>query len=125
MWSMLASPLLLGCDLTKIDSFTMSLITNDDIIALNQDRLGKQAEFLYEKEHIQVWRKLLSDGTFAIAVINLNSTETTTPLNLDKVTNMKFTSAKNLWTKNTVLIHENKIPISIQAHGIAQFKLNK
>ncbi len=125
MWSMLASPLLLGCDLTKIDSFTMSLITNDDIIALNQDRLGKQAEFLYEKEHIQVWRKLLSDGTFAIAVINLNATETTTQLNLDKVTNMKFTSAKNLWTKNTVLINENKIPISILAHGIAQFKLNK
>lgn len=78
MWSMLASPLLLGCDLTKIDSFTMSLITNDDIIALNQDRLGKQAAFVYEREDIQVWSKPLADGSTAIGIINLGTKEKTT-----------------------------------------------
>lgn len=73
MWCMLSAPLMLGCDLTKIDPFTMSLITNDQLIALNQDKAGKQAELIKKKGKIQVWRKELSGGAVAIAILNLGN----------------------------------------------------
>ena len=43
LWSMLAAPLLIGCDLTSLDDFTLSLLTNDAVIAVDQDPLGRQA----------------------------------------------------------------------------------
>ena len=43
MWSLLAAPMLIGCDMEKMDDFTLSLLTNDEVIAVNQDPLGKQA----------------------------------------------------------------------------------
>jgi hypothetical protein len=125
MWSMLASPLLLGCDLTKIDSFTMSLITNDDIIALNQDRLGKQAAFVFEREDIQVWSKPLADGSTAIGIINLGTKEKTTSVKLDKISSTQYSTSKNLWNKQIATIKDNSISATIPSHGIVQFKLSK
>lgn len=40
MWSLLSAPLLIGCDLEKLDPFTLSLLTNDEVLAVNQDALG-------------------------------------------------------------------------------------
>ena len=103
----------------------MSLITNDDIIALNQDRLGKQAAFVYEREGIQVWSKPLSDGTTAIAIINLSAKEKTTTVKLDKISSGTFTTSKNLWSKQIASLKDNSITATIPTHGILQFKLAK
>ena len=43
LWCLLSAPLLIGCDLTKIDPFTLSLLTNDEVLAIDQDSLGRQA----------------------------------------------------------------------------------
>lgn len=41
LWSLFSAPLLIGCDLEKMDDFTLSLLTNNEVIAVNQDPLGK------------------------------------------------------------------------------------
>ena len=43
LWCLLASPLLIGCDLEKMDDFTLNLLTNDEVLEIDQDSLGKQA----------------------------------------------------------------------------------
>ncbi len=43
LWSLVASPLLIGCDMTRLDPFTISLLSNDEVLAVNQDPLGEQA----------------------------------------------------------------------------------
>ena len=43
LWSLLSAPLLIGCDLTKLDEFTLNLLTNDEVLEVNQDPLGRQA----------------------------------------------------------------------------------
>ena len=43
LWCLLCAPLLLGCDLDKLDDFTLNLLTNDEVLGVNQDALGKQA----------------------------------------------------------------------------------
>ncbi|NOX65447.1 MAG: glycoside hydrolase family 27 protein [Chlorobi bacterium] len=72
LWSMLSAPLLLGNDLTKLDTFTLNLITNDEVIAIDQDKLGKQATPVIKTDDIQVWKKELSDGNIAIGIFNVS-----------------------------------------------------
>jgi alpha-galactosidase len=48
-WCLMSVPLLLGCDLTKLDDFTLSLLTNDEVISVNQDPLGRQATVVSRK----------------------------------------------------------------------------
>jgi alpha-galactosidase len=70
LWSMLDAPLILGNDLTRLDPFTLALLTNDEVIAVNQDALGKQAVPLVRKDGIETWEKDLEDGSKAIALFN-------------------------------------------------------
>lgn len=49
LWSLLSAPLLIGCDLSKLDDFTLNLLTNDEVIAINQDIMGRQAKQMLVK----------------------------------------------------------------------------
>lgn len=70
LWSMLAAPLLIGCDLEHLDSFTLDLLTNDDVLAISQDPLGRAAERLRTSGSTEVWTRPLADGTTAVALFN-------------------------------------------------------
>ena len=70
LWCMLCSPLLIGCDLTKLDDFTLSLLTNDEVLETNQDELGAQAEVVASGPRAEIWAKPMSDGSFALALVN-------------------------------------------------------
>lgn len=75
LWCLLNSPLLIGCDLTKLDAFTLNLLTNDEVLALNQDPLGQQARRIYAQGRTEVWAKKLSDGSFGVGLFNLTEFE--------------------------------------------------
>ncbi len=71
LWAMLSAPMLLGCDLAQMDAFTMNLLTNHEVIAVNQDPLGKQGKMVYDGVRYQLWTKELYDGTTALAIFNI------------------------------------------------------
>jgi len=70
LWAMLASPLLIGCDMTQLDEFTYSLLTNDEVLDINQDPLGKQASRLVQNGSLEIWVKELADGSKAVGLFN-------------------------------------------------------
>ena len=70
LWSLLASPLLIGCDLTRLDAFTMNLLANDEVLEVNQDPLGRQARRVAQKEGCEVWARPLADGSLAVGLFN-------------------------------------------------------
>jgi alpha-galactosidase len=70
LWSLLAAPLLLGCDLARLDDFTLALLTNDEVIAVNQDPLGRQAERVARAGRTEVWARPLLDGSLAVGLFN-------------------------------------------------------
>jgi alpha-galactosidase len=74
LWSLLDSPLLIGCDMTRMDAFTLNLLTNDEVIAINQDPLGKQAGRVYKEAGLEIWMKDMEDGSKAIGMFNRNTT---------------------------------------------------
>lgn len=75
LWCLFASPLLLGCDLSQLDEFTLSLLTNDEVLAVNQDALGKQARRVFKDEKLQVYVKDLEDGSKAVGILNTAAKE--------------------------------------------------
>ena len=70
LWCMVGSPLLIGCDLTTLDAFTRSLLANDAVIAVSQDRLGKVARRIRHVDSQSVWTRPLADGATAVALVN-------------------------------------------------------
>jgi alpha-galactosidase len=76
LWCLLASPLLLGCDVAQLDEFTLSLLTNDEVLAIDQDPLGKQATQISNEGGKVVYAKTLEDGSYAVGLFNRTETET-------------------------------------------------
>ncbi|HSV14604.1 MAG TPA: putative Ig domain-containing protein [Tepidisphaeraceae bacterium] len=81
LWSLCAAPLLIGCDLTQVDDFTVSLLTNDEVLAVDQDPLGKQARRVAgdAKTGTEIWARPLSDGTIAVGLFNRGRNEIIPP----------------------------------------------
>ena len=69
-WCVVCSPLLIGCDLTQIDDFTMGLLTNDEVLETNQDELGAAAARVRNAAGYEVWAKPMSDGSLVFALMN-------------------------------------------------------
>lgn len=76
MWCMLASPLIVGCDLRNIDKKILDILTNKEAIAINQDKLGKQGR-MFERsgKYHETWIKELSDGRIALCFLNKDEKE--------------------------------------------------
>ena len=72
LWSMPAAPLFFSGDMTKLDDFTLSLLTNDEIIEVDQDPLGIQAHRVSQESETEVWVKDLEDGSKAVGLFNRN-----------------------------------------------------
>mgnify|MGYP002609745648 CR=1 FL=1 len=71
LWALLTAPLLLGCDMELLDDFTMSLLTNREVIAVNQDQLCAPA-VKKTVENGQIWYKPLADGSIAFGCFNMD-----------------------------------------------------
>ncbi|MEJ2502440.1 MAG: glycoside hydrolase family 27 protein, partial [Gemmatimonadota bacterium] len=70
MWAMLAAPLIAGNDLRSMSGETRAILTNEEVIAVDQDALGSQGFDYRTRGDVQIWFKPLADGAWAMAVLN-------------------------------------------------------
>ena len=75
LWAMLAAPLLAGNNLSQLTPEIAAILTNREVIAIDQDPLGKQAERIYAEGPIEIWARPLADGSVALAVFNFGQDE--------------------------------------------------
>jgi len=120
MWAMLAAPLLAGNDLPNMTPEVRAILTNRDVIAIDQDRLGREATRAYSDGEGDVWTRPLSGGAMAVAVVNAGSDRYSTHpfhLSLAKLGLHGPLNGKDLWTgKEIALI--NDMPLEIASHDI-------
>lgn len=106
MWCMWASPLTLSFDLRKpISDDDMRIMANKEMIAINQDRMGQQAEFIGETDGVQIYMKDLENGDVAVAVLNMNSTAKNATIDFSKLSALKAGQAyymRDLWAGETL-----------------------
>ncbi len=70
LWALLAAPLIFSGDMTKLDDFTLSLLTNDEVLDVNLDPLGRQARRVARDGGAEVWAKEMEDGSKAVGLFN-------------------------------------------------------
>lgn len=73
MWSILCSPLMIGCDVRAMSAETVELLMNREVLAVNQDPLGRQARRIKQAGPLEIWKKPLSGGGLALALLNRGS----------------------------------------------------
>ena len=123
LWSLLSAPLLIGCDLTRLDDFTLNLLTNDEVIAIDQDPLGNQAVPVIKKGNIQVWKKKLADGNYALGIFNLGKDTEVYTLNFSEAgLNSKLT-LRDLWRQKEIGSFNEKYECRIPSHGVILLKV--
>jgi len=126
LWSIFSAPLLIGCDLEKLDDFTLNLLTNDEVIAVNQDALGKQGVCLHTIGELRIYVKELEDGGKAVAFANFGREKVKLPYKDFKKLGISGTqTVRDLWRqKNIAEINTDKeiLSLDIPAHGVAYYK---
>jgi alpha-galactosidase len=125
LWCLLASPLLLGCDLTKLDDFTLSLLTDDEVLDVDQDPLGQQASPVSRDTNAQteVWAKDLEDGSKAVGLFNRGDTAATVTA---KWPDLKLTgkqTVRDLWRQKNLGKFNGEFNAEVPRHGVVLVKI--
>lgn len=129
MWCMMHTPLLLGNDLTTMSDETLEILTNEDIIALNQSPYVYQARCLVDYGKLEVWAKPLitsMSGELAVALLNRSDINDTISFELESVglDVSKGYTMRNLWSKQEYEFSTNKsISIEVPTHGVVVLKI--
>jgi alpha-galactosidase len=127
LWCLLASPLLLGCDLTQLDEFTLSLLTNDEVLEVNQDPLGRQASRVAQDtdKQIEVWAKDLEDGSKAVGLFNRSDEETTVTAKWSDLGISGRWWVRDLWRQENIARQEGQYETKVPRHGVVLIKLSR
>lgn len=125
LWCMLSAPLLLGCDLAALDDFTLNLLTNDEVLDINQDPLGIQAVAVNKDGMKPIYLKKLENGDYALAVFNLSETEQICQIQLNDLGLAGKFAFRDVWRQKDVktngLSWTGKVPV----HGVMMFRIRK
>ncbi|TDH20076.1 alpha-galactosidase [Segetibacter sp. 3557_3] len=125
-WCLQSVPLLLGNDLTKLDDFTLSLLTNDEVIDVNQDPLGKQATMVARVDSCGVLAKDLEDGSKAAGLFNVTDS-------LTRKLSVKWSElgirgkyiVRDLWRQKDLGTFEEEFSAEVKPHGVVMIRLRK
>lgn len=118
LWSLLASNMLIGCDISRIDDFTLALLCNNEVNAVNQDILGRQAKREVSDGDIQIWKRPLADGSYAVGIFNLGDSDATVDFSsyFGKLGIGSLTYARDLWRQKDISTSDTRY--FIPSHGV-------
>jgi alpha-galactosidase len=123
LWCLLSAPLLIGCDLERLDAFTLNLLTNDEVIAINQDSLGRSARRVATIGAIDVFQKELDDGGVALGFFNRGDVVHTITAKLDRLGLGGRRAVRDLWRQKDDGAFTNDLPVTVEPHDVALYKV--
>jgi alpha-galactosidase len=126
LWALLSAPLLIGCDLTQIDNFTLNLLTNSEVIDINQDAAGKQARRILKNDDLEIWLKELSDGSLAIGLFNRGWLDADLTLSSDDLPlDCENYMIRDVWRQQNLGKFNTRFATRLPKHGCQLIKLTK
>ena len=125
LWTLLASNMLIGCDIAQMDEFTVSLLCNHEVNAVNQDILGKQAQRVVLDGTIQIWSRPLSDGSYAVGIFNVGPSDTRVDFRkyFREMGIGSLQSVRDLWRQKD--LSTTDVNYFIPTHGVKYLKIRK
>ena len=139
IFSLLAAPLLIGCPIEKLDAFTLSLLSNDEVIGINQDPLGKPGRLLLNENGVEVWVKPLEDGSYGVGLFYTDNFGKTPqsyfhwgneqPINytldLEKIGLKGKWTVRDAWRQKDLGTVAGTFKTTIRHHGVVLLRVTK
>ncbi len=124
LWALVAAPLLAGNDIRTMSETTKSILLNKEVIAIDQDPLGKQASPVKNGD-LETWVKPLSDGGVAVGVVNLGAAAAQATVNAnDLQLNGGVKTARDLWAHKDVEFANGAYSATVASDGVLLLRIS-
>jgi alpha-galactosidase len=123
MWCLMAAPLCFGGDMTQLDEFTINILCNAEVIAIDQDPLGKQGTFARKTEQDFVMVKPLEDGSLAIGLFNLADATQELKVSWKEIGLKGKQVARDLWRQKDLGAFEDSYSANVGRHGVSLIRI--
>lgn len=123
LWCLLDSPLLIGCDMTQLDDFTLSLLTNDEVLEVSQDPLGRQAGRVAKGGNLEVWAKDMEDGSKAVGLFNRGRESAQVTANWSDLGLHGKQKVRDLWRQKNLGKFGDKFEATVPKHGVVLVRI--
>jgi alpha-galactosidase len=125
LWAILAAPLLAGNDLRNISPETKDILTNPDVIAVDQDVKGIQGHRLWQEGPLQIWSKTLSDGSQAVGLFNLTGEPLSMSIDFKSIGAPDSSKVRDLWQRKDLGPFQGSYSAVVPRHGVVLVKISK
>ena len=125
LWSLLPSPLMVGANLPDNDPWTLALLTNPEVLAVNQDSLGAAGGPVSQQEGLDVWSKKLADGSLAVGLFNRSDLEGTVTAEWSRLGIAGRYTVRDLWLRKDVGRFSGRYAASVPSHGVVLLRLTR
>jgi len=125
LWCILAAPLIAGNDLRTMSDETKEILTNKEVIAVDQDSLGKQGIKVRDDGDFEVWVKQLSDGSRAVVLFNRSLKDKTMKVKWEEMGYPSYVKAmvRDLWEHKNMGEFTGKYSAKVPSHGAVMIKV--
>jgi alpha-galactosidase len=123
LWALLSAPLLAGNDLRNVEPEILNILTNRDVIAVDQDPLGRQGRRLRRDGDIEIWTKPLTGGATAVGLFNRGESAMEVTLRCDEL-RACGAGIRDLWTQSEVGRFDAPLARTIPGHGVMLLRLS-
>jgi alpha-galactosidase len=123
LWTIQAAPLLIGADMAQFDKFTTDLMTNHEVLEVNQDVLGRGGSRVWQQDRLEVWARPLADGTTAVALFNRGLQAATVTAQWADIGVTGRQPVRDLWQQRDVGTFADRFSIRVPAHGAVLIKV--
>jgi len=124
MWSLMAAPLLFSGKMDKLDPFTLNVLCNREVIAVDQDSLGKQGSIVRKTDDEFVLEKPLDDGSVAVGLFNLTNEPRVMSANWQELGLSGQQAARDLWRQRGAGVFRDAYSSQVPAHGVMMVRLS-
>jgi len=125
LWSLVSSPLLIGCDISEMDKFTVDVLSNDEVLAVNQDSLGKTASRRWQDGRVEIWSRPLWDGTIAVGLFNRGQRAAKVTAKWSDLRLEGAQPVRDLWQQKDLGSFNNAFTSTVLQHGAMLLKIGR
>ena len=125
LWSLQAAPLFIGADLSRLDDFTLALLTNDEVIDVDQDPMGQAAHRVWRDARREVWARPLHDGTFAVGLFNRGLAPAEISVDWARLRMNGPQPVRDLWRRQDLGIFAEDFSTMVPRHGAVLVKVGR
>jgi alpha-galactosidase len=123
MWCLLAAPLITGNDLAHTSQETLDILTNPEVIAVDQDAAGSQGRSVWQEGPLSVWAKRLADGSWAVGLVNFGESPNTITARFRDIGAPDSLEIRDLWAHKDLGRYQESFTTEVPTRGMVLIRV--